>query len=1259
MSHPSHRSRFPRPRLVGALVLLAGVLSAPPATAAWDDFEFAQALIGKGYNQYARVVLERILADEKRPAAERDRAKYGMALLGKADVIAAAKNGKTPWKDVTTKMAEALASIDDFVAKNAQDAKADEARFESGSLRLWFVDWASGLSQNAAGLADRGTTANDVLAEAQRQVESAIKTYGDLRTNAKKPSDKEIAEYQFVTASYFKGLVYPKCSPDARTAFEAAKRELENYALAKDGYLTSVFAQDYLGKTFQEIGDCASEEKERWAAYREALNWFTSAASTEDQGDDYRKVITLGYLHIGELANHVAGEKPPVTDAKARDLLKETRRYLQGMLEKAPRANKMESGVLALVELGLIEWKLENAGEAIQVLKKASDFAQASGFDGARSRANGVLAEIVAGGGTAGGSAAPSDPSVVFKVAEDLYGRGKWTEAVAAYQQVLRAALVAPTPESLKTYVYPAWSKIGSCYANQKLYLEAATAFDAIVDEVRAGRIAGAGEGDKTTRLAVDASNRVRLLYKELAERTGEPGWRARLNAITEEQIRILKVLQVEGSSGELSYRRARDLFDEGRRQKDENANAPGWRKSFQDARPFFLETAKSLKSENQDVAWVYLVRIAYEMGEWDGVVKAADEAEAYWKTADAKRRYDEDERLRGARRGHEAALAFWKAAALAEGSKPDAALSILSGYATTFGRAADEYYRGRALGLRVEILAKLGRIEEAEKALEDLTREVPDYYNMGKILGLVAGHYQEQVTAISKKIGVLDKEWLGPPDDRTQGLRSRLLASEKREMALVATLSDLNQTVARLKAELEVKDLPEREREEKKKDLADREKKQSDTRTALAKTREEIAAMTTRRDEVQAQRSALQKEQVPPLRKSADLYRRLDEVIRDVDAKAAGKKYRRAENVYALAYRYLSLGRIEPDVVEDWTRARDLYEDYLGFPDVKALPEDNEAKRRAHREVGEVYVRLAEIAEAAGKADEARAAYANAVRFLQPTVARLPANTAIVVGHMAGDIAVLPFQDPLTGRTWRIPVRKVTDVQAFRDYVKDLGGDRLPRYANDRVQADFDRAVKAFQRTVAEMPPETIQRTVASLKDAGFDPVFYGEHGLTDTDFLLTLARGYARSGVAENAWRAVNAARAALDTGAKAEEDSPEWWEANTIRLDVLIGMAERAAASGGDASGEAKRRAGEADRNLGATKNFYPRIGGTARGPQTLREWKALQTRLRVLQSKLGLPANATDLDAMPKEAPPEPSAPAPSPAPSPAPAMDGAK
>ena len=137
----------------------------------------------------------------------------------------------------------------------------------------------------------------------------------------------------------------------------------------------------------REIGDCETEEVERWKRYNSAFDWFRSCADTEDQGEDFRRIITTGYLHIGKLANHAGS----MENEPGRKLLKAANDYLAGMLKRVPRASKMEFGVLSMVEHAQILSKLGKADEAVKILKQASDFAQSSGFDRAQRRANGVL----------------------------------------------------------------------------------------------------------------------------------------------------------------------------------------------------------------------------------------------------------------------------------------------------------------------------------------------------------------------------------------------------------------------------------------------------------------------------------------------------------------------------------------------------------------------------------------------------------------------------------------------------------------------------------------------------------------------------------------------------------------------------------------------------------------------------------------------------------------------------------------------------
>ena len=43
--------------------------------------------------------------------------------------------------------------------------------------------------------------------------------------------------------------------------------------------------------------------------------------------------------------------------------------------------------------------------------------------------------------------------------------------------------------DSLAKFYLPAWNRIGQCYANLKLPVEACAAFDVVADELRSGRI--------------------------------------------------------------------------------------------------------------------------------------------------------------------------------------------------------------------------------------------------------------------------------------------------------------------------------------------------------------------------------------------------------------------------------------------------------------------------------------------------------------------------------------------------------------------------------------------------------------------------------------------------------------------------------------------------------------------------------------------------------------------------------------------------
>lgn len=1251
--------RFLRSLLPIGCALALSVSLPSPATAGWDDFEFGQKLIEKGYFDYAERVFQSILDDGSRTQADKDKARFGMALLGKAKLGRVLYDERVPYADVKAKYSDAIQQIRAFLDKYPSDPKADDAKSEMASLHLTFTQWGSDLAKNeseeegpcgsgpssdkekkARPCDIRKTTPNEVLADIQNSVRHAEEIFSALKQTAKSQGMKDIAAYSFVVCKYYRALTFPSCSQQAGEALKDAAIQLDDYATTNEQYTAGYYAMDYLGLTKQEQAECEGNDDAAKRLYDGAFQAFQACADTPDQGDDSRRVICRGFFHLGRLANSLK-ERP-----WTRDVQRLARKSLQNMERSAPRAVKMEDGIKAMIEWGLLEGTLGDPTAAIGILKKASDHAIEEQFVGVQRRANSMIRCVL---DRAGSSEFEADPGIIQRVAEDMYQNKEFAEAIRVYRQVIVAA--PQTRDGLVKYVLPSWNRIGACYRSMEppLYLEAALAFDAVVDEVRAGRIEAKSESDPIARLAKECYDAERGALNELVKATGDATVRDRLNTLTQEGP---KLFQMGGSSLDQLYGVGQQFFKQAKDEQDQKS--PSFPGTFQRARDSFLEVSKNAESDYQDSALQYLVRIPIELEQWSEAVSQADKALAYWDTAEAKKR-EKDDAFLGRRRVQKGWVGYWKALALREQKRDAEVLALCESFEKTFPGAAPDTV-GRITGMHVDVLVDQGKIDEAESVLERLERDYPDYYGLGGILKKLASYYQVKVKALADQIQAATELLAGPPDDRTKGLRMQIVEAVKRENQLQERVTDLRATLDRARAEkaaadsMTDKDKADETRAAAEKAIADLEPKLKEAEKLLAEARQKREALQKQADDTLARREALEQEQAAPLRKAADLYRRLDDIVKGLDEKEKGAKQRRqADFVYDVATRYYALAKVQKTVVEDWKTVRSLFEDYLAFPDVKAAPDTEAKKRSAFYALGTALVRLA---EAAASEEEARPLYATAVRYLESGLARMAKNTPIVVSHLAGETVTLPWQSG--GVTWRIPVPRVASEAQFREYVDKLTPDRIPVYTADKTSAAYWKAVDEFKKHVKGLSDKELESTVKSLKDGGLDATFFGEHAWVSSDFLLTLAHAYLLSGVEDNAVRAMNSAKAVL-RAAKVDEDTAEWWESHTILLEVSVSVAERKVKSGGDKSPEARSAAKEADAAMTTIKRLYPNIGGAERRALTLKEWKAIQLRLRAVGQALGLQLGMIDLEAAapapPPVAPPSPPSPT-------GPGMDGA-
>jgi hypothetical protein len=262
---------------------------------------------------------------------------------------------------------------------------------------------------------------------------------------------------------------------------------------------------------------------------------------------------------------------------------------------------------------------------------------------------------------------------------------------------------------------------------------------------------------------------------------------------------------------------------------------------------------------------------------------------------------------------------------------------------------------------------------------------------------------------------------------------------------------------------------------------------------------------------------------------------------------------------------------------------------------------------------------------------------------MLQNAIANRPENNALMVSLLAGEIVVLPWDDPVFEDKFRIPVPRVKDAAGLKTAVQSLGkpgGSPLPRMDTDALQKRYADAVRRFQDHVAKQPEADLAYVVKSFEDAAVDWTFYREHADWSADFRQSIAWAYSESGREEDAPKAAAVAEGFLGGPIAANEATEAWWRAQMIRLRAFVVSAERAPGGGGAPSGTAAQwleRAAKAIKSLSAV---YTDMGESA-VPDARVRWQTILTRLNAARTKAGLPPVAVDLTA--KRASPAPSPP----------------
>lgn len=1223
------RPLLPLLALLCAAVLVVGTPGA--ARAGGDDFEYGRALAQLGmktgdqaYFDYARRTFEGVINDENRSDAEKDLCRYGLAEMKVNEAMGATGNDAIMYDDVLKLFSEAVEGMESFVDKNPDHKRFAEASLKVGTTRLGFVQWArDSLLSDPDYLLKRGAKMDQVQTDADSMVRGAIRYFEGLRKghdSMKATEMSQIAQYYWVLCQYYVALVAVPGTEESQVAFTNAAEHLDEFITLNDGTLLAIYAQDILGLTRWEQAKQATSDEEKQKYYGRAVEWFEACIETEVETPDEERVVANGYYHIGQVCFE-AGR------VGSRNFHREGANFLKDMEKRHGTIWRQDNGIRALLEWAKIENVRDRQSEAIEIARRAGEYAKKLGKGWLEQRANKLLRFIIAGQGGGGTSSVSADAGVLMRVADDFFNEKKWGQAIAAYQRVLGSA--ARTPENVDEFIIRAWERIASAYRSQGDLMASALALEPVHEIWEDGLVKKVGGKDDPNMIRLgDIRLRAQRAWKELHKKTGSAIYRTRFT-----EIRDSFPTDYPGHpSSEIGlWNTARDKLNQALDQK--RASNSRWRATMKEADELYRKITKDMNSQVQDAAWVKLMYTAYLRDDWKGVLSVFKEADTFWNSKAAKDQAKAQPTIAQRRKPERGRASYWKAEALYRLERWDEVIKTLDGWHVEYDslKSSGPYYVG-ALGHLVFAYIGKGDIPNADKYFTRILRADAKYRLLPKITFALAKHFNDQAREIDSERKKARIALHGSVEDPLGGARTKLRMVEKRESQTVGYLVTRESRLVKLKelvAAYEKKQkegLPQNIRDEDynaaKKEIPELTKQIGELSKSANELTAEMQGLQTQVADLTEKIKALAQKLYEPLTRAAGYFWEWDKALDE------NKLKRDPRNVAIFADLYYKAGLLRPEVEENWIRARKLYEDFL-----KMQGAEQAAKQEAIGRLGTIYSRLAENAE---PGTPARAALVSkALDRLQSSLAYVPENNDLIVGLLSGDVVVIPFRKG-TGPLNRFPLPRVKTVAEFKKAVDTLGktgGPPIPKFRSEIDNKRFERAVMEFRVHVQGMSDSDIDRTVKGFENAGFDVGFFKLHAESGTEFRLALAWIYTESGVKEHMIKGYNLASSVASGRFAAEENSEDWWTAQVTRLRALVNGAElhlrEAGAKSSPIANDWTRRASKMLRGLHTSS---PNLGDDIR-PQTRPELKKLNQRIELLRGQVGLKPMNLLLDKLP--------------------------
>lgn len=523
------RSPLVVPTLAIVFSALGALLSPTTSLAVDDDFEFAEALLRRGYVDLAEEKFQEFI---QKGGPKRGDGEYGLASLkGRSATAAAAETAerlRKPVDDVLLLFEEGDGAWAQFIKNNADhernlDAKLERARLLQ--LRGEYIKtvlekgWATKLGQGD--LLTKMAQGFDTSVELLQPVEDRARAAYEKAQQKYKPDDPEYQDaagelavvwlYRLVSL-YGKGECLPEGDAAGTAAVDKVVKEVEDFLWEFEDRLQGVWALHYRGLAYAKKNDSA----EAFADLKGA-----AVMATKSDNPAVRKVTFDSYTELATACLRFGVDENGDWPARAMQEFKEF--GPGGRWADFDKDGPGQRAGLAWARL------LDYAGDpqaALQVAQRVLKAAVQT-RTGVDRQAGALVATLLQTAG-ASGKVAPGD---LERVASTKWRDGETREALQAFQAVISTCR---TPEQMNEFGWNAWDSIGRIYAGDGRWYEAYVAFT-ILDEAYDKQPTNTTLDQITDETGFLRAQALARLSREIDDRAESDKWKKRADDLLTE----------------------------------------------------------------------------------------------------------------------------------------------------------------------------------------------------------------------------------------------------------------------------------------------------------------------------------------------------------------------------------------------------------------------------------------------------------------------------------------------------------------------------------------------------------------------------------------------------------------------------------------------------------------------------------------------------------------------------------------------------